>query len=138
EQFLRIDAKVVQWRADAPFTLDAAQFEQRLVTAHHAQQRGDAMDMLSHLDAAVALYAGDLLPGCYDDWIAPERERLRERFLEVLVQLSDGLEQVCDYTAAIRQARRLLHVDPLHEETYRRLMRLYVLNDDRTAALRTY
>ena len=30
---------------------------------------------------AVDLYRGDLLPSCYDEWIAPERERLREMFV---------------------------------------------------------
>jgi hypothetical protein len=28
----------------------------------------------------VSLYQGDLLPNCYDDWITPERTRLRDIF----------------------------------------------------------
>ena len=64
--------------------------------------------------------------------------RLRALFLEALAQLSDGLEEAREYPAAIRQANRLLRTDPLHEETYRRLMRLHLLNNDRVAALRSY
>ena len=42
------------------------------------------------------------------------------------------------YAAAIAAAQQLLHHDPLHEATYRRLMRLHALNGDRAAALRVY
>ena len=30
------------------------------------------------LTEAVELYAGELLPGCFDDWVLPERQRLAE------------------------------------------------------------
>lgn len=53
-------------------------------------------------------------------------------------RLSDELERAGDYAAAIQQANRLLRSDPLREETYRRLMRLYALHGDRAAALRIY
>jgi DNA-binding SARP family transcriptional activator len=138
ERFLQVDARTVQWHAAAPCTLDVAQFEQRLAEAARFDACGDSLALQTHLEAAVALYVGDLLPGCYDDWIAPERERLRERFVDALAQLMDALAQARDYTAAIRQANRLLRVDPLHEETYRQLMRLHALNDDRASALRVY
>ncbi len=138
ERYLHTDSKVVQWRADAPLTLDVAHFEQHLAAAERAAQSRSQREMIAHLEAAVELYVGDLLPNCYDDWIVPERERLRERFLEALAQLSDVLEEAREYPAAIRQANRLLRTDPLHEATYRRLMRLHLLNNDRVAALRTY
>ena len=48
------------------------------------------------------------------------------------------LEEQRDYPAAIRSAQRLLRHDPLHEATYRRLIRLHALNGDRAGALRVY
>jgi DNA-binding SARP family transcriptional activator len=138
ETFLHIDAKSVQWRSTSPFVLDVAQFEQHLGNAERVAQINDTESVRAHLDAAIAQYAGDLLPDCHDDWIVPERERLRDRFLVALARLCDELEGAHDYTAAIRQANRLLHIDPMHEGTYRRLMRLHALNDDRASALRTY
>jgi DNA-binding SARP family transcriptional activator len=138
DYFVTIDAKRVQWRGDAPWTLDVAQFEQHMAEAKRSAQRGDTTAAQAHLDEAIKLYRGDLLPGCYDDWIGPERARLREDFLAALAQLSDGLEQARNYGAAIRQANRLLLCDPLQEECYRRLMRLHALNGDRAAALHLY
>ncbi|MFQ5344202.1 MAG: AAA family ATPase, partial [Anaerolineae bacterium] len=42
------------------------------------------------------------------------------------------------YPTAIRYAQRLLRHDPLHEATYRQLMRLRALSGDRAGALRAY
>ena len=47
-------------------------------------------------------------------------------------------EERRDYAAAIAHGQRLLAYDPLHEATYRRLMRLFALSGDRAAALRVY
>ncbi len=81
---------------------------------------------------------GDLLPGCYDNWIIPLREALRARFVQAAERLTLLYEDRRDYAAAIQVAQRLLQHEPLHETTYRRLMRLHALNNDRAAALKTY
>lgn len=94
--------------------------------------------MRQALEEAVALYHGDLLPGCYDEWLLPERDRLHQAFLEALERLIVVQEGERDYHAAIRSARRQLLFDPLHEATYRHLMRLYAVLDDQASAMRTY
>ena len=91
---------------------------------------------LARLEKAVALYAGELLPGCYDDWILPERERLRQQFAQAMERLIGELEDQRAYGEAIPHALRLLHHDPLHEASYRRLMPLHGLVGERAAALR--
>jgi DNA-binding SARP family transcriptional activator len=137
-RFLQVDATTVQWQPVGPVVLDVVEFEQSLAAAVRAEQAGDLNKERSALTQAVDLYVGDLLPGCYDDWITPERERLRERFLSAVERLSELLEQQRIYAAAIQAANRLLRSDPLHEETYQRLMRLHVLNGERASALRVY
>ena len=84
------------------------------------------------------LYRGDLLPSCYDDWVLPERERLRQIFAKTLERLMTLLESERDYRAAIMYAQRLLRHDPLQEVTYRCLIRLHALSGDRTGAARVY
>jgi DNA-binding SARP family transcriptional activator len=127
EQFLQVDVQTVQWRADAPFTLDVADYKALV----RSPAQGD-------LEQAVKLYRGDLLPSCYDDWIVPERERLAQMLLGALEKLILQAESAHDYSAAIGYARQLLQRDPLREETYRHLMRLHALNDDRAAAMHIY
>ncbi len=138
DQCLQIEAKTVQWLPNAPFTLDLAAFEHHLLQAVAAEQSRQYAMLRSALTAAVELYRGDLLPACYDDWILPDREQWRGRFLQALEQLILLLEEQRDYAAAIAYAQRLLRHDPLHETTYRHLMRLYALHGERASALRTY
>src|SRR5262249_19770306 len=126
DNFLHADAKVVQWNPHAPFTLDVAEFEQTLARA--ASLTGEAA--IAALQAASALYRGDLLPGCYDDWITPKRDELRSQYSQALERLGLLLEDRRDYPAAIQAGQQLLRHDPLHETTYRRLMRLHALNGD--------
>lgn len=132
--FLHADAKVVQWMPDAPFTFDVAEFEGAL--ARSATLAGD--QAITALQQASDLYRSDLLPGCYDEWIVPMREALRASLIQALERLTLLHEDHRDYPAAIQIAQRLLRHDPLHETTYRRLMRLHALNNDRAAALQVY
>jgi len=128
EQFLQIEQQTVQWRPDAPYTLDVADFEAAAAQA----------TTCAALEAAVQHYRGELLPSCYDDWILPERERLRQLALTLLDRLITLLETQRDYGRAIRYGRQLLTLEPLNETLYRRLMTLYAAIDDRAGVLHTY
>jgi serine/threonine protein kinase/tetratricopeptide (TPR) repeat protein len=138
DTFLYTDRQGIQWRPHSPhaaWSLDVLDFEQALVHAENAQESCDAR---RSFEEAVVLYHGDLLPGCYDEWILPERDRLQQAFLKALERLIALQEEERDYDAAISTARRLLGHDPLHEATYRHLMRLYVSRGDPASALRVY
>ena len=60
---------------------------------------------------------------------------VHQRLLERLIAL---LEQTGDYRTAIERCQQRLTLDPLDERTYRWLMRLHALNQDRAGALRVY
>lgn len=132
--YLRLDERTVGWRGDSDFALDVAEFETALLAA--SQYNGPAK--IAALEQAAALYTGDLLPGNYDEWILPLREELSQRFVAGLEELVLLHEERRNYAAAIAHAQRLLRYDPLHEATYRHLMRLCALTGDRAGALRVY
>lgn len=134
DRYLDVTPRTVRWRTDAPFWLDVAAFEESLSRAEKEAADGG----LTALREAVGLYAGDLLEGCYDEWLLEERERLRQRYLGALERLAARLEKRGDHAGAIPYADRLLRHDPLREETYRLLMRLHDARGDRARALRVY
>src|SRR5579864_5657909 len=138
EQFLSADTHMLHWYPVTPFHLDVAEFEQALTLADAATRRNDQHALQAVLEQADSLYRGELLPGCYDEWILPERERLRQRHLQALEQLLRLFEVQGDTITAIRYAQRLIGLDPLSEDLYRRLMRLFALNNDRASALHVY
>jgi DNA-binding SARP family transcriptional activator len=137
-QALYADNKVIQWRPAAATRLDVADFEIQLAQANAAEQAGCQRETVAFLAAAVELYAGPLVPGCYDDWIIAERERCQQLCLNALERLTTLYESQGDLTTAIHYAQQLLRLDPLQESIYLQLMRLQALHGDRAGALRTY
>ena len=138
EHFLSADAHMLHWHPVTPCYLDVAAFEQTLTLADAAARQHDQHALQDALEQADSLYRGELLPGCYDEWILPERDRLRQRHLQVLEHLLRLFEEQGDPVTAIRYAQRLIALDPLSEDLYRRLMRLFALNNDRASALHVY
>lgn len=128
ERFVETDNQTVQWRADAPFTLDV---DSLLTTLANARTEED-------LQHALDLYQGPLLPACYDDWIAPERERLEQNLANVLQRFIDDWEKQGKYREALNYAQKLARRDPLREDIYRQIMRLYAQRGDRAGVVRTF
>lgn len=93
---------------------------------------------------AATLYRGDLLDGveipdpAFQDWLAAERARFRERAQRVLTRLLEHQTGSGENEAAVATARRLVALDPLDEAAHRRLMRLYAGAGDRGMAIRQF
>lgn len=115
------------WPAELPLALDTRAFED-----------GVRAETPEALERALALYRADLLLGCYEDWIVPERERLRRLCLEAHERRLVLLEAGGDGHAALEVARRLLALEPLHEGAHLSLMRLYARLGERALALHVY
>ncbi len=124
----------VELNPDA-FTTDVATFEQALRSA--AQTREDARKV-DALRLAVETYTGPLLPGFYEEWTIAEQERLAERYLQALRQLTTLLEKSSELAAAIEYAHKAVETSPLREETHGELIRLLARAGQPSAALRQY
>ncbi|MEZ4677397.1 MAG: BTAD domain-containing putative transcriptional regulator [Caldilineaceae bacterium] len=132
EEFLTITQQTIQWQPDAPLWIDVADVQALL------NQLQDDPENLTLLTRLTDLYSGELLPNCYDEWVLTLRRHLHEAVTQALGQLITVLEDRRAYDEGIRYAQRLLHLDPLEEESYLRLIRLRAFTGDRTGALRTY
>ena len=114
---------------DADVFLAAAE---RALRAPAASRRGQ-------LERAAELWGGDPLPEeRYADWAAVFRERLIDRYADVLSALADACEAQDDRPAAQAAARRLVELDPLDEAAHRRAMLAYARAGRRAHALRQY
>ncbi|WP_416676117.1 BTAD domain-containing putative transcriptional regulator [Egbenema bharatensis] len=129
DRWLRIEPKTVQWVQNSDCFLDIAAFEAAIASTHPTQ---------SALEQAARLYQGDLLPSCYDDWIVPYRDQLRQQAIAGLEMLITLLTQENHTRPAIHYAQQLQRIDPLYEPAYCHLMRLHAQEGDRAGALRVY
>jgi DNA-binding SARP family transcriptional activator len=134
-RWLAADDLAVLWRDDPRCEVDVIAFGEALARANHATEPGEQAEQLRR---ATACYGGELLPGCYSDWLLVERERLARENARALQQLLAYHENRRQYPEAIGFTRALLRHDPLNEPAYTDLMRLCALNGDRAAALHAY
>src|SRR5512136_563128 len=85
--------------------------------------------------SVIELYQGDLLADFYDDWIEPERDRLRALYLDALLQLAQAERSRSQYARAIELARKVLAADPANEKAYQHIILCLAATGDRIGAL---
>jgi DNA-binding SARP family transcriptional activator len=104
----------------APVMVDADEFE-RLIS-----EPDESKDSVQSLRQALALYESDYLPDCkYEDWSAPERERLRHLYLSTSGRLAHMLVKRCEWDAVISLCNATLARDNSWEPGYRYKMQAY-------------
>jgi DNA-binding SARP family transcriptional activator len=118
------EAETLRWQPNSQASFDVDIFE-RCIAA-------------GELERAAGLYAGELLPSVYDDWIGPHRERMRALFVSALETLLLRARSARQFPLALDYARRILSDDPWREDTLRALMSIRYESGDRTGALSEY
>lgn len=116
-------------------TTDVLEFETALRFAARVETEEER---ISFLTAAVELYAGELLPGYYDDWIFPEQQRLEELYFQALRHLIGHFERAGDFDRALPHALRSVGANRLREEAHQEVIRLYLAAGHPDAAQRQY
>ena len=90
------------------------------------------------LGGAIDAYRGEFAPGIYIDPIIGIRNRLAEINLKLLHLQTSAFEQAGQIQEAIKCAHRIIAIEPLAEEAYCDLMRLYSTSGQPSAVLRQY
>ena len=145
--YLLISRESVQWNAAAESDLDVAEFQGLIEACNHHNHRNPNFCKFceQQLSRAVDLYRGDFLAQFFlpdsipfEEWAIVKREAFQQQVLQALSQLISFLERRGEYQKAADYARRQLEISPWREETHRQLMRLLVLNNQRSEALMQY
>jgi DNA-binding SARP family transcriptional activator len=79
---------------------------------------------------------GELLPGCWDSWIAFERERLRQEVAYLCEEACTAHVVAGDYHRALLLALAAVENDPLRESANLAVIRVHLVAGNRTAAIR--
>ncbi len=143
DEYIVADRQTLAFNQARDYWLDIHVFEYDL---KRAQKVEDAARRAILRDA-VGLYRGDFLEGfdleiagepLYDEWVLPERERLRQLVLAALDQLVAICSDQADYETGIKYAQQLLRLDAWREDAHFNLMEMYALNGQRSLALKQY
>ena len=87
-----------------------------------APQEGASAD---ELISTVELYKGELLPGFYDEWVLPERDRLQAAFHQKMNRLLEALLLSNRSNEAILWSERWIQHGQAPEPAFRTLMRAH-------------
>jgi len=143
DPFLEITRTVVTLKTEMMARIDRVDFVNHLQAAE--QTAPDSAQRAVLLAAAVALYRGPLLDGlfvrdaeAFEEWLRHEREHFHRLALQALNELIAYYAHQGEFLAGINYASRLLTLDPLREETHRRLMLMLALDGQASAALAQY
>lgn len=116
--------------------VDVVEFERLVDEGEQAEARGTPSQAVDPYLAAVALYRGDLLPDCYDDWAVFERDRLRSRLVAAGVRAAELLGATGRARQAIETATKVLAFEPWSEPAHRALIAAHLELGDLAAARR--
>jgi predicted ATPase/DNA-binding SARP family transcriptional activator len=115
-----------------PWELDARVFEKAVTTA---LKRKD----LPALARTLEMYRGDFLDGeGAGDWHFTMRDRLQRLYVDGLSALATAQAAAGQHEEVAATSRKLLARDPLHEESWRRLMKSHARQGERNQALKLY
>ncbi|MCA8923430.1 MAG: tetratricopeptide repeat protein [Planctomycetes bacterium] len=122
-QSLALDPSAVQ--------TDVQLLEEALGAAEGAK---DSAGRARAVERALEAYGGPLLEGHFQDWIAPERDRLRAAVLSATLAAAQETLQV-EPSRAAEWLRRAVVIDPLCEAAQRELIRLEAAQGETAKAI---
>lgn len=93
---------------------------------------------LDETDYEARPLCADILTGWYDDWVLLEQDRHRQRRLHALEALSDRLITRGRLAEAVEAAHAAVAGEPLRETAQAALLRAYLTEGNRCAAIRQY
>lgn len=102
--------------------LDTDEFDDRIARGRAAEEHGDDAEARFWYTGALELYAGDFLAAECAEWTAEQREYCRALALHALGYLRADALRRDDHPEVIAFCRRILEIDPYHEEMYQTLM----------------
>ena len=111
----------------------------RFEAAADSALAGEGDDRATMVRRAIELWTGNPLPqDRYEDWAISWRERLIDRYAQLLVAQIEECGRAGSTSEAVRAARALVELDPTDELSQRQLMAAYARAGRRGHALRQY
>jgi DNA-binding SARP family transcriptional activator len=135
---LRIEPGWIQFDPKLDCWVDVEEFEGVYLQVISYRARELSVVDFESIRRTVALYRGNFLEGCYQDWCMIERERYQRMYIMLLDKLVQYCEVHEDFDAGLAYGNEILYFDRAYERAHRQLMRLYQMAGDRTQALRQY
>lgn len=103
-----------------------------------AEKDANTHDKMSAYQEALQIYQGEYLPEIEATWVVPEREYLRQAYVNASLKLAEIYRVEADIESVLGVCQRLLKDDPCLEEAHRLAMQAYAARGNRVEITRQY
>ncbi len=138
-EYLLLTRETIALNPERPCWLDAEALQAAVMALR------DPGAYIDRLARAVDLYEGEFLAGFtvrgapeFEEWLRQERHRLHRLIVQAVELLLSRAGESGDDAGVLSWARRLLTLEPWHEDAHRQIMRVLARTGQRTAALAQY
>ncbi len=119
--------------------LDFNAFSELFQEAGKIERSGQTEKAMQLYQTAELLYQGEFLAeDRYEDWLIPQREDLRDKYMTLLNRLSRYYYAADAFGICVNYCRQMLIADSCHEAAHRQLMRCYYRQGQIFLAMRQY
>lgn len=112
---LRANPEVSVWH-------DVNVLEEHFATAQKAVEAGDTERAKSELHAALEIYRGPYLEGCFLEWALNRRQILERQTADAALQLAELHYKSDEHREAVEAARETLKLEPARQEAHLMVM----------------
>jgi len=134
--FVRSEGSLLRLDASDHLHVDVWAFEAYLDSAAELLSDGVPKLAIEPLRSAVEMYNGDFAADLFHDWLTPDRDRLRMRFVGAASTLAGLLAAEGSTDDALAVAESALALDPWSEAAHRATIRAHLSAGDRGSAAR--
>jgi len=112
--------------------------EQHFASAQQATDKGETDRAKAELQAALEVYRGPYLEGCYLDWALRRRQDLERQTADGALQLAELHFNSGDHREAVESARKTLTLEPARQEAHLLAMKALMEGGRPEAAIDQY
>ncbi|MGH9767048.1 MAG: tetratricopeptide repeat protein, partial [Blastocatellia bacterium] len=100
---------------DFTYSIDIEEFDRLVAEGESARRAREHERCVAGYEAAIKLYRGEFMQGCYDDWVEEQRSYYREQYLHMLETLAVAALGQEEWPRALQLAHQILRDDPYRE-----------------------
>jgi ATP/maltotriose-dependent transcriptional regulator MalT/DNA-binding SARP family transcriptional activator len=123
---------------DFAYSIDVEEFDRLVAEGDSARRAREQDRCLSCYEAAIKLYRGEFMRGCYDEWVEEQRSYYNEQYLHMLETLAMAAFGQKEWPRALQLASQILHDDPYREDIHCLVMRTHAAQGNRAAVKEQY
>lgn len=120
------------------YSIDIEDFDRLLAEGETARRAKQTDSCVARFEAAIKLYRGEFMQGCYEDWAEEQRAYYLEQYLHMLEVLVVEALHAEEWSRSLHLAQQILRLDAFREDIHCMVMRAHAAQGNPVAVREHY